>query len=50
MKLYEPNKHLHADGKYAASYRRLGCIWNVFGLLATILPLIALYLMVFKPV
>ena len=37
-------------GSIPAEYRRLGRIWNGFGLLATMLPLIAVYLMVFKPV
>ncbi|MEO6697672.1 MAG: DUF2269 family protein [Gammaproteobacteria bacterium] len=36
--------------KIPAEYWRLARIWNVFGVLATILPLIALYFMVFKPV
>ncbi len=37
-------------GPIPAEYRRLGRIWNGFGLPATLLPLIAVYLMVFKPV
>lgn len=36
-------------GLIPAEYRRLGRIWNGFGLLATVLPLAAVYLMVFKP-
>jgi len=31
------------------SYWRLCTIWNVFGLLATVIPLLNLYFMVFKP-
>ena len=30
-------------------YWRLSTLWSIFGALATILPLVALYFMVFKP-
>ena len=39
-----------AGRRERSEYWRLGRIWNGFGLLATLLPLIAVYLMVFKPV
>lgn len=38
------------DHAIPESYRRLSRIWILFGALATLLPLINLYFMVFKPV
>lgn len=37
------------SGVIPAEYWRLCTIWNVFGVLATIIPLLNLYYMVFKP-
>lgn len=37
-------------GEIPARYWRLGRLWGVFGTLATVLPLMNLYWMVFKPV
>lgn len=37
------------DGEIPAQYWRLGRIWIVFAALATLLPLINVYFMVFKP-
>lgn len=37
-------------GEIPQRYWQLGKIWNVFGTLATLLPLMAVYWMVFKPV
>ena len=36
-------------GEIPARYWRLSRVWNLFGLIATVLPLINLYLMVFRP-
>ena len=38
-----------ADQTIPARYWRLSRVWNVFGLIATVLPVINLYLMVFRP-
>ncbi|MFQ5752359.1 MAG: DUF2269 family protein [bacterium] len=37
------------NGNIPASYWRLGRLWMIFGLVATVLPLLNLYFMVFKP-
>jgi uncharacterized membrane protein len=37
------------DGNIPEAYWRLGLLWNVFGVIAIILPLIATGFMVFKP-
>ncbi len=39
-----------SGGEIPARYWQLGRMWNVFGTLATLLPLMNLYWMVFKPV
>jgi uncharacterized membrane protein len=38
-----------SGGPIPPRYRRLSAVWVVFGLIATALPLVNLYLMVFKP-
>lgn len=38
-----------ADGKIPDEYWRLGRLWMAFGTVATVIPMINLYLMVFKP-
>lgn len=38
-----------SGGEIPVRYWQLGRIWNVFGTLATLLPLMNLYWMVFKP-
>jgi uncharacterized membrane protein len=38
------------DGRIPANYWTLGRVWIAFGIIATVLPLINLYWMVFKPV
>lgn len=42
-------KRFAKDGVIPATYWKLCKIWNFFGLLATLLPLMNLYWMVFKP-
>jgi len=37
------------SGEIPASYWKLCTTWNIFGLLATLIPLANLYFMVFKP-
>lgn len=37
------------DGNIPDQYWRLGRLWMIFGLVATVLPLLNLYFMVFKP-
>lgn len=43
-------KQFAHGGEIPARYWQLGRMWNVFGTLATLLPLMNLYWMVFKPV
>ncbi len=38
-----------AAGQLTPGYQRASMIWNVFGTVATLLPIIVLYLMVVKP-
>ncbi len=42
-------KEFAVSGVIPASYWRLCTTWNIFGLLATLIPLANLYFMVFKP-
>jgi uncharacterized membrane protein len=42
-------KHFAVDGLIPDAYWRLCKIWNFFGAIATLLPLMNLYWMVFKP-
>lgn len=42
-------KHFADGGEIPAEYWRLGRLWMVLGIFATLLPLINIYVMVFKP-
>jgi len=38
------------DGKIPEAYRQASRRWNAFGVAATLIPVVILYLMVFKPI
>jgi uncharacterized membrane protein len=42
-------KHFGDDGTIPERYWRLAMLWYIFGGIATLLPLVNIYLMVFKP-
>ncbi len=48
-KMIRQAKESIATGQLTAGYQRASMIWNVFGTVATLLPIVVLYLMVVKP-
>jgi uncharacterized membrane protein len=49
MKQAKMAKEFSVSGVIPDSYWKLCTTWNIFGLLATLIPLVNLYYMVFKP-